>query len=126
MRRAAIRTAFADIDRRMRRSAPTVLLITALVSGCAESQLGGHLLYMTPYKLEALECAELKKKADGARTRAKELEQVREKAAASAAGPVINTMVYGPDYPKARWEQRLYEEEFARKSCEFPPPEPAR
>jgi hypothetical protein len=122
MRRAAIRTVFADIDRLMRRSAPTVLLITALLSGCAESQLAGHLLYMTPYKIEALDCTELKKKADGATTRAKELEQVREKAAGSAAGPVINTMVYGPDYTKARWEQRLYEEEIARKSCAFPPP----
>jgi hypothetical protein len=126
MRRAAIRTAFADMDRRMRRSAPTVLLITALVCGCAESQLGGHLLYMTPYKLEALECKELKTRADAATHRAKELQQVREKAAGSAAGPVINTMVYGPDYTKARWEQRLYEDELARKSCEFPPPEPAK
>ena len=61
----------------MRRAAPTILLITALVSGCAESQLGGHLLYMTPYKIEALECSELKKKADAATSRTKELDQLR-------------------------------------------------
>jgi len=110
----------------MRRAAPTILLITALASGCAESQLGGHLLYMTPYKIEALECSELKKKADAATSRTKELDLLRAKAGGSTAGPVINTMVYGPDYTKARWEQRLYEEELARKSCEFPPPDRAK
>jgi hypothetical protein len=88
--------------------------------------LGGHLLYMTPYKIEALECAELKKRADNATTRARELERVREKASGSAAGPVINTMVYGPDYTKARWELRLYEEQLALKNCDAPalPPPP--
>jgi hypothetical protein len=106
----------------MRRSAPTALLIAAVVSGCAESQLGGSLLYMTPYKLEAIECKDLKTKADAATSRVKELERVREKAADSVAGPMINTMVYGPDYSKARWEQRLYQDELARKSCDAPPP----
>ena len=110
----------------MRRPAPTALLITALLSGCAESQLGGHLLYMTPYKLEALECKELKGKADAATSKAKELERLQEKAGSSTAGPVINTMVYGPDYTRARWEQRLYAEQLALKNCDAPalPPPP--
>jgi hypothetical protein len=108
----------------MRASAPIVVLIAALVSGCAESQLGGSLLYMTPYKLETLDCTELKNRATGATSRTKELDQLREKAGGSAAGPVINTMVYGPDYSKARWEQRLYQDELARKNCDAPPPSP--
>jgi hypothetical protein len=110
----------------MRRPASTALLIAALVSACAESQLGGSLFYMTPYKFEALDCTELKKKADAAAARTKEMEQLRRKADASAAGPVINTMVYGPDYGRARWEQRLYQDELARKSCDAPPPEPPK
>jgi hypothetical protein len=110
----------------MRRLAPTALLIAAAVSGCAESQLGGSLFYMTPYKFETLDCTELKKKADAAAARTKEVDQLRQKAGASAAGPVINTMVYGPDYGRARWEQRLYQDELARKSCDTPPPEPAK
>jgi len=110
----------------MRRTAPTVLLIAALVSGCAESQLAGSLFYMTPYKLEALECSELKKKAAAATKRAKDLDQLRDKASDSAAGPMVNVMVYGPDYSKARWEQRLYEEQIALKNCDAPAlsPEP--
>src|SRR5262245_49865813 len=122
MSRAAIRTAFADIDRCMRRSRSTALLTAALLSGCAESHLAGSLFYMTPHKFETLDCTELKKKANAATARTKELDQLREKAGGSAAGPMVNAMVYGPDYGKARWEQRLYEDELARKNCDAPPP----
>ena len=106
-----------------RRLAP-VLACAALLSGCAESQMAGHLLYMTPYKFEQLDCAELKKKADAATTQVKSIEQLRDKANASAAGPVVNSMVYGPDYSRARWEQRLYQDEMARKNCDAPPAPP--
>jgi hypothetical protein len=107
----------------MRSTILPALLAAALLVGCAESQMAGHLLYMTPYNFEKLSCEELKKKADGATRRVTELEQLRDKASASTAGPVVNSMVYGPDYTKARWEQRLYQEEFNRKNCDAPTPE---
>jgi hypothetical protein len=112
----------------MRASASAVILIAALGSGCAESQLAGSLFYVAPYKLETLDCTELKNRATGATSRTKELDQLREKADGSAAGPVVNTMVYGPDYSRARWEQRLYQDELARKNCDAPPapPDPAK
>jgi hypothetical protein len=106
----------------MPRLSPASLLIAAALSGCVETHLTGSLLYMTPYNLEAMDCAELKKKADTAAARTREVEQLRDKASASAAGPVINTFVYGPDYSKARWDQQLYQGEFARKSCDVLPP----
>jgi len=111
----------------MLRKVSTALLMAALSSGCAESQLTGSLLYMTPYKFEQTDCAELKKKAEAATKRVNDLEQLRDKAATSAAGPLVNTMVYGPDYSRARWEQHLYGDEIARKNCDAapPPPEPA-
>ena len=108
----------------MLRKLPTALLMAALSSGCAENQLTGSLLYMTPYKFEQTECSELKTKAAAATARVKQLEQLRDKAASSAAGPLVNTMVYGPDYSRARWEQRLYDDEIARKNCDAPPPPP--
>jgi len=115
-----------DIDPAMLREVSTALLMAALPSGCAESQLTGSLLYMTPYKIEQTDCAELKKKSVAATARVKQMEQLRDKAASSAAGPLVNTMVYGPDYSRARWEQRLYGDEMARKSCDAqPPPGPA-
>lgn len=109
----------------MRRLAPALIFITAaFLCGCAESHLTGSLLYMTPYKFEQLDCTELKARAAAAALRTKDVEQLRDKASASAAGPVINSLVYGPDYNRARWDQRLYEDEIARKNCDAPPPPP--
>jgi hypothetical protein len=107
---------------------PALVIATALaasaVAGCGESRLAGSLLYMAPNKLDQFDCAELKKRVGNARTRLQGVEQLRDKANTSAAGPVINSMVYGPDYSKARWEYQLYEDEIARKNCDAPPPPP--
>jgi len=86
--------------------------------------LSGQLLYMTPYNFEKLTCDELKNKAKAATLRVKELELLRDKASASTAGPVVNSLVYGPDYERARWEQRLYQDGADRKNCDAPPPLP--
>jgi len=107
----------------MRRFGP-IIVVTTLLTGCAESQLGGSLLYMTPYQVDRLECSELKNRAAAAATRVKQMEELRDKANQSAAGPVINAMVYGPDYSRARWDQQLYDGEIARKNCNAPPPPP--
>jgi hypothetical protein len=111
------------IDRFMRSILALVptLLAAAALAGCGESRVAGSLLYMTPYKFEQFDCTELRKRADGATSRLREVEQLRNKAGTSAAGPVINSMVYGPDYSKARWEHDLYQEEIARKNCDAPP-----
>ena len=108
----------------MRSTILPALLAAALLVGCAENQMAGHLLYMTPYNFEKLTCEELKGKAGAATTRVKDLEALRDKAGTSTAGPVVNSVVYGPDYTRARWEQRLYQEEFDRKNCGAPPPAP--
>ena len=107
----------------MRSTLLSALYLAALLPGCAESQWAGHLLYMTPYNFKKFDCKELKQKAAAATQQVTKFEQLRDKANASVAGPVVNTMVYGPDYSKARWEQRLYQDEIARKSCDAPPPE---
>jgi hypothetical protein len=112
----------AGIDRFMRSifvPVPAVIAAVALAS-CGESRVAGSLLYMTPYKFEQFDCTELRKRADSATLRLREVEQLRNKAGTSAAGPVINSMVYGPDYSKARWEYDLYQNEIARKNCDPP------
>jgi hypothetical protein len=108
----------------MRILQPAILLLAGLVAGCAENQFVGHLFYMTPYKYQELSCVELKQRAAAAKQKIDQMDRLREKADASTAGPVINTVVYGPDYSRARWDQRLYEEEVARKNCDPPPPLP--
>src|SRR5262245_41299583 len=94
---------------------------TLLLAGCAESKMAGHLLYMTPYKLEEMDCDSLKKKAINADAVVKRMEGLRDKASASTAGPLVNSMVYGPDYSKARWDQQIYSDEIASKNCNDTP-----
>ena len=106
----------------MRQLLPILVSVAAALAGCAESQLAGSLIYMEPYGLEKLECAELKKRAAAATDRLKVQEQLMDRASGSTAGPVVNTVVYGPDYSRARWDQRLYEREIARRNCDPPPP----
>ena len=103
----------------MRASIPT-LLVAALLSGC-ESYVGGSLVYMTPYGIEKMDCAELSRKIATADAAARAKQTLIDRASGSTAGPVIGTVVYGPDYSKARWEQRRYEEEAERKNCDRPP-----
>lgn len=100
------------------------LVLAALLAGCAESQMAGNLLYMTPYKLDEMDCTALKNKAANANAQVKAMEALRDKANASSAGPVINSVVYGPDYNRARWDQRTYEGALARKNCDAPPAPP--
>jgi hypothetical protein len=105
----------------MRIAAPCVALIAVVLTGCAESRVAGSLLYMTPYKFEEFDCTELKKRAAAAAARVKAQEELMDRAGASAAGPVINAMVYAPDHSRAVWELRLYQDEIARKNCDAPP-----
>ena len=112
----------------MRTFHPALLIAAALaaglLTGCGESRMAGSLLYMTPNKFDQFDCAELKKRQGGAQARLRDVEQLRDKANASTAGPVINSMVYGPDYSRARWDYQLYTDEIARKNCDAPPPPP--
>ena len=79
-----------------------------------------------PREFDEFDCTELKKRAREADYRLKQSEQLRDRAGGSAAGPVINVLVYGPDYNRAVWEVRLYQDEIARKNCDAPPPEPVQ
>jgi len=108
----------------MGRVFPCVAVLAAVLAGCAESRVAGALLYMTPYRFEEFDCAELKKRAADSASRLKRQEELMDRAGASAAGPAINAVVYGPDHSRATWEVRLYQDEIARKNCDPPPPIP--
>ena len=105
----------------MRIAAPHIVLVAAVLAGCAESRVAGTLLYMTPYRFEEFDCTELRKRATAAAALVKNQEELMDRAGASAAGPFVNAMVYGPDHSRAVWELRLYQDEIARKNCDAPP-----
>jgi hypothetical protein len=99
------------------RFAVSVFVLAAALGGCANSQVGGSLFYLTPYKLSELECEELAKRVNSAAGRVRKSEELMSKAATDPAGPLINTAVYGPEYRKARWELDVYTGEAARRNC---------
>jgi hypothetical protein len=109
----------------MRNALPCAIFATALLTGCESTQTAGSLFYLPPLKLEELTCRELRQRIADTSARVNSLQELRDRADRSAAGPVVNTVVYGPDYSKARWELQAYEQELARKNCEaapLPPP----
>lgn len=101
------------------------LAFAVLLAGCASTPTADSLFYLPPLKLDELTCQELRQRIADTMVRVNALQALRDRADRSAAGPVVNTVVYGPDYSKARWELQSYEQEFARKNCEpapLPPP----
>lgn len=95
--------------------------IVFALAGCAESRLGS-LFYLTPYNIENLTCAELKARIGSQGGVVKQKAELRDKAATDSVGSTVGTAVYGPDQNAARWSQRQYEEEAARRNCDAPPP----
>jgi hypothetical protein len=106
----------------MRKVDVAILAVAAALAGCT-SHFAGSLVYMEPYKLDQLDCAELKKRASAAGAKRNEQEQLMDRASGTAAGSIIGNVVYGPDHSKALWEQRLYADQALRKGCDAPPPE---
>jgi hypothetical protein len=106
----------------MRKFDVAILAVAAALAGCT-SQFAGSLVYMEPYKLDQLDCVELKRRASTAATKRHEQEQLMDRASGTAAGNIIGNVVYGPDHGKALWEQRLYDDQAARKGCDAPAPE---
>jgi hypothetical protein len=94
-----------------------ILLATIVLTGCSESQFGGSILYLRPYNIENLTCAELKQRIDGQAATIKLKSDLREKAATDSVGSAIGGAVYGPDQNAARWTQRQYQDEAERRKC---------
>jgi hypothetical protein len=91
--------------------------VTGLLAGCGGGPIGSA-FYMTPYKFEDLTCQELRERAKGAAAKLKEQRDRIDLAGKSAGGGPIGVMVYGPDYDRAAWEQKLYETEAERRNCQ--------
>ena len=100
------------------------LLFTIALAGCADSQMAGSLFYLPPYHFEDKTCAELKAFRTAAENRVKDQQRLREKASMSAGGSAVGTVAYAPDYNRAKWDQELFDREYARKNCKDEPPPP--
>jgi hypothetical protein len=94
-----------------------VLILTNALAGCAGVGDGGSLYYLEPFKLGELSCEELRARLSATGERLKKSAELREKASRDPAGPLVNVLVYAPDYGKARWDHAAYEGEARRKNC---------
>ena len=100
----------------MARASAFVLIVSAGLAGCA-GQGGTSMFYLEPHKLTELSCEDLKTRMDTAAKQLTKSQELREKAFRDPAGPLVSTMVYAPDYNKARFEHSTYREEAARRNC---------
>jgi hypothetical protein len=100
----------------------TVLaLIPIMLASCAGGTSGGSALFLTPHDLSDVSCEEIARRESTAAARVKISEGLMAKANQDPAGPVVNAVVYAPDYKKALWDYEIYKGESERRNC---PPAP--
>jgi hypothetical protein len=106
---------------RMLRMVSTLLLFAALC-GCAANVEVADTLFVQPGKYNFLRCQDIAQRSSGAAARERELSSLMERASQSAAGPVVNAMVYAADLEQVRADQRLLARTAREKNCDAPSP----
>jgi hypothetical protein len=105
----------------MPRTALTFLLIAGLC-GCAANVEVADTLFVQPGKYNFLRCQDIAQRSTDLATRERELSSLMERASQSAAGPVVNAMVYAADLEQVRADQRLLARTAREKNCNAPSP----
>ncbi len=106
--------------------APIALRLAA--AGCAALALAGCSggissvydsgLWVQPGKYDFLKCPQLAQQSVGLSAREKELVSLMDRANQSAAGPVVNFMVYDADLQQVRAELALVQRTAREKGCD--------
>jgi hypothetical protein len=109
------------------------LTLLPLLAGCAGSLESAGDVFVQPGKYQFLECKQIMPRLAGNASREKELTGLMDRANESAAGPVINVMVYGADLEQVRADRRQLLLAAREKNCPdpvatppAPPPPPKR
>jgi hypothetical protein len=106
-------------------------LLAVPLSACSSTleSLGDPMI--APGKFDLLKCPDLANRSLLASKREKELMSLMDRANQDAAGPMVNTMVYGPELASVRSELELLHRTAGEKNCDNlvadtpPPPSPA-
>lgn len=95
------------------------------LAGCAHGleEVYSTNFWVEPGKYDFLKCPDLAKQSAAASAREKELAGLMERANQSAAGPVVNLMVYDADLKQTRAQLALLERTAREKGCANPVPE---
>ena len=105
----------------MRRIVP-VLLLTSTLGACTANVQMADTLFVEPGKYRFLRCQDIAQRSVALTTRERELSSLMERASQSAAGPVVNAMVYAADLEQVRADQRLLWRTAQEKKCNEVPP----
>jgi hypothetical protein len=108
----------------MPRMVSTLLLIAAL-GGCTANVDVADTLFVQPGKYRFLRCQDIAQRSNTLAARERELTSLMERASQSAAGPVVNAMVYAADLEQVRADQRLLSRTAQEKNCDAPNPQGA-
>lgn len=96
------------------------LLLTPAVTGCAANVEVANALFVQPGKYNFLRCQDLAQRSAGFAARERELNSLMERANQSAAGPLVNVMVYAAELEQVRADQRLLIRTAQEKNCDLP------
>lgn len=96
------------------------LALAPVLAGCASGLQTAGDVFVQPGKYQFLECKDILPRLAGNAAREKELTGLMDRANESAAGPVINVMVYGADLEQVRADGRQLQLAAREKSCDMP------
>jgi hypothetical protein len=97
--------------------------MTVALGGCAANVEVADTLFVQPGKYRFLRCQDIEQRSASLAARERELTSLMERAGQSAAGPVVNAMVYAADLEQVRADQRLLWRTAQEKNCGAPKPQ---
>jgi hypothetical protein len=95
-------------------------LVVLLLTGCAGSDNTLSSLMVAPGQYDFYHCDQLARSIQGTATRVRELETLKAKAKTGAAGQLVSTAVYEPDYLTARGTLKEMQRSAREKHCDVP------
>lgn len=96
------------------------LALAPVLAGCASGLQTAGDVFVQPGKYQFLECKQILPRLASNAAREKELTGLMDRANQSAAGPVINAMVYGADLEQVRADGRQLQLAAREKNCDMP------
>jgi hypothetical protein len=94
------------------------MLCALALAGCSTVVDTVGETFIQPGKYNFLRCQEIAQQITGMEARSKELHELTDRANASAGGPAVNMLVYGPDLREVDASLRLLRKTSGEKRCD--------
>ena len=93
-----------------------LLLAACTLTACALDQVGS--IYAAPGKYDTVKCPDLTAFSISLSQREKELNSLMDRANQDATGPVVNALIYSPEFERVRANLASVKKAAADKNCD--------